>query len=98
MAVSTGWSRERIPAVVRCSIAEGCQTYHRSHRTTTSSRRRWDSRFLHKKKYDILPVVVGVDSNLPLKARPGPGYYKVPSLRGVWRRSPFEHNGSVATL
>ena len=27
-----------------------------------------------------------------------PGYYKVPSLRGVWYRGPFEHSGSVATL
>ncbi|MGE0758925.1 MAG: hypothetical protein AB7O38_18030 [Pirellulaceae bacterium] len=26
------------------------------------------------------------------------GYYKVPSLKGVWYRGPFEHNGSVATL
>jgi hypothetical protein len=25
-------------------------------------------------------------------------YYKVPSLRGVWYRGPFEHNSSVATL
>src|SRR5215471_14591806 len=30
--------------------------------------------------------------------RRGTGYYKVPSLRGVWYRSSFEHNGSVATL
>ena len=28
----------------------------------------------------------------------GTGYYKVPSLRGVWYRGPLEHNGSVATL
>ena len=28
----------------------------------------------------------------------GTGYYKVPSLKGVWYRGPFEHNGSVATL
>jgi hypothetical protein len=26
------------------------------------------------------------------------GTYKVPSLKGVWYRGPFEHNGSVATL
>jgi hypothetical protein len=26
------------------------------------------------------------------------GYYKVPSLRRVWYRGPFEHNHSVATL
>ena len=30
--------------------------------------------------------------------RRGTGYYKVPSLKGVWYRGPFEHNGSVATL
>jgi hypothetical protein len=35
---------------------------------------------------------------LALKTRRGTGYYKVPSLRGVWYRGPFEHNGSVATL
>jgi len=28
----------------------------------------------------------------------GTGLYKVPSLRGVWYRSFFEHNGSCATL
>ena len=28
----------------------------------------------------------------------GTGYYKVPSLKGVWYRGPFEHMGSVATL
>jgi len=26
------------------------------------------------------------------------GYYKIPSLKGVWYRGPFEHSGSVATL
>ena len=25
-------------------------------------------------------------------------YYKVPSLKGVWYRGPFEHSGSVMTL
>lgn len=47
---------------------------------------------------DILPMSVGTDPNLALKTRRGTGYYKVPSLKGVWYRSPFEHNGSVATL
>jgi hypothetical protein len=50
------------------------------------------------KKYDILPLSVGTDSALALKTRRGTGYYKVPSLKGVWYRSPFEHNGSVLTL
>jgi hypothetical protein len=52
----------------------------------------------HLKKFDILPLSVGTDPNLTLKTRRGTGYYKVPSLRGVWYRGPFEHNGSVATL
>jgi hypothetical protein len=52
----------------------------------------------HSKRFDILPVSVGTDPNSALKTRRGTGYYKVPSLRGVWYRGPFEHNGSVATL
>jgi hypothetical protein len=52
----------------------------------------------HRQKYDILSVPVGTDPNLTLNTRRGTGYYKVPSLRGVWYRGPFEHNGSVATL
>ena len=52
----------------------------------------------HKTSYDILPVVVGTDPFLSMKTRRGTGYYKVPSLKGVWYRGPFEHNGSVATL
>jgi hypothetical protein len=50
------------------------------------------------KKYDIMPLSVGTDPALALKTRRGTGYYKVPSLKGVWYRSPLEHSGSVATL
>ena len=52
----------------------------------------------HPAKYDILPISVGTDSSSALSTRRGTGYYKVPSLKGVWYRGPFEHNGSVATL
>jgi hypothetical protein len=52
----------------------------------------------HRQAYDILPMSVGTDPGLALSTRRGTGYYKVPSLRGVWYRGPFEHNGSVATL
>jgi hypothetical protein len=52
----------------------------------------------HLKKYDIVPASIGTDPNLTMLTRRGTGYYKVPSLRGVWYRGPFEHNGSVATL
>ena len=52
----------------------------------------------HLERYDILPVVISTDPHLTLKTRRGTGYYKVPSLKGLWYRGPFEHNGSVATL
>jgi len=52
----------------------------------------------HLKKYHVLPVSIGTDPNLTMNTRRGTGYYKVPSLRGVWYRNMFEHSGSVATL
>lgn len=52
----------------------------------------------HQRLYDVMPVSVGTDPWLAMKTKRGTGYYKVPSLRGVWYRGPFEHNGSVLTL
>lgn len=47
---------------------------------------------------DVMNIPINTDPNLALNTRRGTGYYKVPSLKGVWYRGPFEHNGSVATL
>lgn len=52
----------------------------------------------HLATYDVLRVSVGTDPRLTLQTRRGTGYYKVASLKGVWYRGPFEHNGSVASL
>ena len=52
----------------------------------------------HLKEYDILPISLGTDPNLTLKTRRGTGYYKVPSLKGVWYRGMFGHSGWCATL
>jgi Di-haem oxidoreductase, putative peroxidase len=52
----------------------------------------------HRAKYEILPISVGTDPDLTLKTRRGTGYYKVPSLKGVWYRSMFGHSGWCATL
>jgi hypothetical protein len=35
---------------------------------------------------------------LALATRKGTGYYKVPSLKGVWYRGHYLHDGSVASL
>lgn len=52
----------------------------------------------HLKMYDILRISVGTDPMLTLNTRRGTGYYKVPSLKGLWYRNMFPHDGSCATL
>ncbi len=52
----------------------------------------------HPERDHIMRQRVNTDPTLTLTTRRGTGFYKVPSLRGVWYRGPFEHNGSVATL
>jgi len=51
-----------------------------------------------RRLYDILPVSVGTDPKLALMSRRGTGFYKVPSLKGVWYRGMFGHGGWCATL
>ncbi|MDX1996761.1 MAG: hypothetical protein SF066_03495 [Thermoanaerobaculia bacterium] len=52
----------------------------------------------HPQAADIIPDSVGTDPGLALYTRRGTGFYKVPSLKGVWYRGPFQHSGQVATL
>lgn len=46
----------------------------------------------------ILPVSVGTHPGLALHTRKGTGFYKVPSLKGLWYRGLYGHDGSVASL
>jgi mono/diheme cytochrome c family protein len=46
----------------------------------------------------IMDTSVGTDPTLALETRRGTGFYKVPSLRGLWYRSGFGHGGQAATL
>jgi hypothetical protein len=50
------------------------------------------------KTEDILNIPVGTDPVLATQTRRGTGFYKVPSLRGVWFRNGFSHTGSADTL
>jgi mono/diheme cytochrome c family protein len=52
----------------------------------------------HPLSADIMPISVGTDPNLALKTRKGTGFYQVPSLKGVWYRGMFNHDGSVTSL
>jgi hypothetical protein len=47
---------------------------------------------------DIMRLSVETDPGLALGTRKGTGYYKVPSLKGVWYRGHYLHDGSVASL
>jgi mono/diheme cytochrome c family protein len=47
---------------------------------------------------EVMQLSVETDSGLALKTRKGTGYYKVPSLKGLWYRGHYLHDGSVANL
>jgi hypothetical protein len=51
-----------------------------------------------RKNPDVLPISVGTDPAEAMLTRKGTGYYKVPSLKGVWYRGHFLHDGSLTTL
>ena len=52
----------------------------------------------HPNRADIARVSVGTDPDVALRTRKGTGFYKIPSLRGVWYRTRLLHDGSVASL
>jgi hypothetical protein len=52
----------------------------------------------HYERYDIFDISVETDPGLARYTRRGTGYYKVPSLRGLWYRTPLLHDGSLTTL
>lgn len=47
---------------------------------------------------DIMNVNMQIDPGLALRTRKGTGYYKVPSLKGLWYRDTLEHSGSIGSL
>jgi hypothetical protein len=51
-----------------------------------------------RKSLDILDISLGTDPASATQTRRGTGFYKVPSLRGVWYRNGFSHNGNADTL
>jgi hypothetical protein len=80
---------------------EGCSTCHRPP-LYTNNKLTPAAGFTvpddHRQKFDVMTRSVGTDPELALRTRRGTGYYKVPSLKGVWYRSMFGHSGWAATL
>lgn len=82
-------------------ITEGCVTCHTPPFYTSNKITPADGSLNPKsfrKRYSVFDVSVGTDPSLALYTRRGTGYYKIPSLKGLWYRSPLEHSGHIATL
>src|SRR5262249_31713516 len=82
-------------------LREGCATCHTPPLYTNNKltpANGFDPPPDHLKQYDLMPDRVGTDPFLTLATRRGTGYYKVPSLKGLWYRGMFPHDGSCATL
>jgi cytochrome c peroxidase len=47
---------------------------------------------------DVLSISAHTDSGLALRTRKGTGYYKVASLKGLWYRGHYLHDGSAGSL
>ena len=52
----------------------------------------------HPNRDDVVQISVGTDPGLALKTRKGTGFYKIPSLRGVWYRPRLLHDASLGSL
>lgn len=52
----------------------------------------------HPYAEDIVHLTVATDPELALRTRKGTGFYKIPTLRGVWTRTRLLHDASVASL
>ena len=52
----------------------------------------------HPALRDVRARSVGTDPGLALKTRKGTGFYKIPSLRGLWYRPLLLHDASIVSL
>jgi hypothetical protein len=77
---------------------EGCGSCHTAPLYTNNRLTPADGFEVPAGRSDVMPVRVGTDPELAMLSRRGTGYYKVPSLKGVWYRGPFGHGGGSPTL
>ena len=58
----------------------------------------FESPVTHPNFGDVRDRSVGTDPGLALRTRKGTGFYKIPSLRGLWYRPRLLHDASIVTL
>jgi hypothetical protein len=94
-------SRETLSRGEQIFTREGCVECHTPPAYTSGKltiAQGWRPPPSHPNQADILMRSVGTDPGLALKTRKGTGFYKVPSLRGVWYRPLLLHDGSLTSL
>jgi len=80
---------------------EGCINCHVPPAYTSGKltlARGWQPPADHPNRADVISISVETDPGLALGTRKGTGFYKIPSLRGVWDRPFLLHDGSVTSL
>ena len=91
----------------KCCTQLGCICWRRNRQRTRTQRLERSSiagnrssgvKAVHPNVADVNPVSVGTDPGLALKTRKGTGFYKIPSLRGVWYRPRLLHDASFTSL
>src|SRR5215471_6660036 len=91
---------EKAAAGQKIFVREGCPTCHTPPLYTNNQLTLAEGFIPPNDKpdtLDVVPVSVHTDPGLALKTRKGTGYYKVPSLKGVWYRGHYLHDGSAAS-
>jgi len=94
-------SDPRIPAGQQIFAREGCGSCHTAPLYTNNKltlAEGFTPAADDPRALDILRVSVGTDPGLALRTRKGTGFYKVPSLKGVWYRGRYLHDGAVTSL
>ena len=94
-------SEPRVAAGQQIFTREGCGTCHRPPLFTNNKLTLAEGFTVpdgHPRAQDVVRVSVGTDPGLALRTRKGTGFYKVPSLKGVWYRGRYLHDGAVTSL
>jgi hypothetical protein len=94
-------STEVVDRGERIFRAEGCGRCHAPPHYTTGGLTLASGYQLpnnHPNRSDVLSATAETDPGLAVKTRKGTGFYKIPSLRGVWYRPRLMHDGALTSL
>jgi hypothetical protein len=79
----------------KCGACHPAPTYTTGELTPAQG---FETPFDHPSFRDLRDRSVGTDPGLALRTRKGTGFYKIPSLRGLWYRPRLLHDASIVSL